>query len=311
MTNAASSISRRQMLAGGASLLALAGCEGAPGVTPELLAQTGLSLATTLAQDLNITEQDEINIGNQLYGRMVDIYGGAYRNRKIQSAMQSFAEPLIASSKRQNLPWEITVLDDDTVNAWALPGGKLGINKGLLRYVSSDAELAAVLSHEIGHIELRHAVGEMRTERFTKALTDSGRTLLQSQITDSTVATLTDIAIDEMAPALRGIVTAGYSQNAELEADQHILSVFDIAGYDAVAAPGFFRTLLQLYPADTKGTTSLFSTHPGTVERVAALELAAAGRAPVQLPAASRGYAEIKATFPTRRYFRRHGASST
>ena len=81
--------------------------------------------------------------------------------------------------------------------------------------------------------------------------------------------------------------------------------MFDLAGYEPTAAAGFFRTLLQLYPPDSDGTTSLFSTHPGTRARIAALEAAAAGRPSPSLPAASRGYAEIKQTFPTRRYFRR------
>ncbi|MDP6952525.1 MAG: M48 family metallopeptidase [Alphaproteobacteria bacterium] len=303
-------ISRRHLLAGSASLLALAGCK-TDGLDAASLAQTGLNIANQVAWAPKVTKQDEVNIGRRLYGKLVDAYGGPYRNRAIQTAMEQFAEPLIKSGSRRSLPWEITVLDDDTVNAWALPGGKMAINKGLLRYVASDAELAAVIAHEIGHVELRHAAREMESERFSDMVTGAGRDLIMGQIYDSNVRTLSDLAIDEMEGAMRNIVTAGYSQGAEYEADKHILDVFELAGYDARQAPGFFRTLLQLYPADTEGTTSLFSTHPGTISRLEALETAAASRPPVQLPAASRGYAEIKAVFPTRRYFRRHGASST
>ncbi len=310
MSKATASLSRRQMLAGSASLLALAGCK-TDGLDAASLAQTGLNIATELAWAPEVSQQDEVNIGRRLYGKLVDAYGGPYRNRAIQSAMQQFAEPLIKSGSRRGLPWEITVLDDDTVNAWALPGGKMAINKGLLRYVASDAELAAVIAHEIGHVELRHAAREMESERFSDMITSGGRDLIMGQIYDSNVRTLSDLAIDEMEDAMRNIVTAGYSQSYELEADGHILDVFELAGYEARQAPGFFRTLLQLYPPDTEGTTSLFSTHPGTLSRLEALETAAAGRPPVQLPAASRGYAEIKATFPTRRYFRRHGTAGT
>lgn len=303
--NPAKTLSRRQVLVGGTGLLALSACQTDQILSPQALIQESLGLAQTFIFDMEVSEQDEIAIGNRLYGRLVDTYGGPYRNRKVQSAMQRFADPLIRSGGRRSLPWEVTVLDDDTVNAWALPGGKLAINKGLLRYVASDAELAAVLAHEIGHVELSHVVGEMRTGRFTDALTNRGRAVLQSLIYDPNVSQLTDLAIDEMAPAIRAVVTAGYSRSAEHEADAHILTVFDLAGYEPTAAAGFFRTLLQLYPPDSDGTTSLFSTHPGTRARIAALEAAAAGRPSPSLPAASRGYAEIKQTFPTRRYFRR------
>lgn len=310
MNKAIASLSRRQLLAGSASLLALAGCK-TDGLDAASLAQTGLNIATQVAWAPKVSEQDEINIGQRLYGKLVDAYGGPYRNRAIQSAMQQFAEPLIRSGSRRSLPWEITVLDDDTVNAWALPGGKMALNKGLLRYVASDAELAAVIAHEIGHVELRHAAREMDSERFSDLVSGAGRDLIMGQITDTNVRTLSDLAIDEMEDAMRNIVTAGYSVSFEHEADGHILEVFDLAGYDPLKAPAIFHTLLQLYPPSTEGTTSLYSTHPDTLDRIAALETAAAGRAPVQLPAASRGYAEIKAVFPTRRYFRRHSTAGT
>lgn len=303
-------VSRRALLAGaGASLLA-AGCDTSGAGLAQALVPEAISLGARLAYDLNITEQDEINIGTQLYPRMIGLYGGPYRNRKVQAATARFADPLIRLGKRLDLPWEIVVLDFDTVNAWALPGGKLAVNKGLLRYAADDDELAAVLAHEIGHVELAHAVGEMRSERLTNAMTDTGRNLLRTQIADPTGSLLTDALIEQMMPAIRGIVTSGYSREAEFAADQHILSVFDLAGYDPRRASSFFGTLLALYPEDTKGTTSLFSSHPVTRERIAALDKAAAGKPAPALPAAGRGFDELKAPFPTRQFFRRHPPAS-
>src|SRR5690349_4764255 len=81
-----------------------------------------------------VDETQELQIGRTLYGPTIDQAGGAYKNPRVQTAMQNFAAPLFKSGTRPDLPWEITVLEDDSVNAWALPGGKIAVNKGLLRY---------------------------------------------------------------------------------------------------------------------------------------------------------------------------------
>ena len=104
-----------------------------------------LSGAKSLFDSVSMGEEDEIRLGETLYPRFIDRMGGAYRNRKLQTALRSFAEPLFKTSDRGKLPWEITLLNDNTVNAWVLPGGKVAVNKGLLRYVDNESELAAVV----------------------------------------------------------------------------------------------------------------------------------------------------------------------
>jgi predicted Zn-dependent protease len=101
--------------------------------------------ATSLAETQSLGEKDEIQIGNTLYGRIVDSQGGYYRNAAVQAEMERFAAPLIATVQRQHLPWEIVVLDNNEVNAWALPGVKLGVDKGLLRYCASET-ISSLLS---------------------------------------------------------------------------------------------------------------------------------------------------------------------
>ena len=121
--------------------------------------------AQDLFEGLSLGEEDEIRIGNQLFGRLVDKSGGAYANARAQAGLRRFAEPLIATSGRGKLPWEVVLVNDNTLNAWALPGGKIAVNKGVLRYAADEAELAAVLSHEIGHAELSHGIKQMRSDR--------------------------------------------------------------------------------------------------------------------------------------------------
>ncbi len=305
---------RRRVLAG------LAGTAASVAVTSGARAQFDLnvggfdlggmfSAAKSLFEGITLGEEDEIKIGVGLYPRMIASFGGAYKNSKVQSAMQRFAEPLIRTTARPNLPWEIVVLDDNTVNAWALPGGKLAVNKGLMQYTASEHELAAVIAHEIGHVEKSHALEEMRSGKFTSFVTEAGAVAIRSQAESGAETFMTDMVLDALSSAIIKLVTSGYSRSAELEADSHLLHVFDLAGYDPKKASGFYLTLLQLIPPDAEGSTSLFSTHPETLERADRLDELSAGLPSPQFKAASRGYAYLKRIFPTREYFRRNPES--
>lgn len=294
--------SRRRLLAGlagGAAALALGGCK-----TTDLDIQKIGAGVGTLVQGASLGEADELQMG-LLYPRLIDQSGGAYANTGVQRSIQAFAEPLFRTSKRAAFRYEIVVLDDESPNAWALPSGKLAVNKGLLRYVANEHELAAVLAHEIGHAEKSHALAEMRSRKFSEGLSALGREALSAQLGRTAGGQLTEAALDALQGPMLEMVSSGYSRGNETEADQHILAVFQATGYDPKQASGMFRTLLQLIPEGTGGTTSLFNSHPGTRERIAALDAAAkALPAPASSPAAP-GYAELKQTFPTRRYYRR------
>ncbi len=269
------------------------------------------SSAQSLFEGMSLGEEDEIRMGNQLYGQVIDKQGGRYRNRKAQSALELFAEPVIKSGKRTNLPWEVTLIDDNSVNAWVLPGGKMGINKGLLRYVANEDELAAVIAHEAGHVERAHVINEMRTRKFTEALTEAAPAFGGS--TRSKV--LTAAAINLMGPVLQDLIVSGYSRSNELEADANILTAFAVTGHDPKKAPDFFHTLLELIPPPKAGeaeiTTSLFSTHPGTQERIDALVKAAADIGPSGAKPGNSGFVDLRRSFPLRRYYLRNPAGTT
>ncbi len=301
---------RRQVLAGLAGAASFAATSGAHAQFDLNIGGINLggifSAVQSLFEGFSLGEEDEIKIGVRLYPRMIADFGGAYKNSAVQSAMKQFAEPLIGTTRRSNLPWEIVVLDDDTVNAWALPGGKLAVNKGLLRYTATATELAAVIGHEIGHVEKAHALSEMKTGKFTDFVGKAGAEAIRGNLlSGGSSVMMNDMVLDLLSSAITRMVTTGYSRAAELEADTHLLEVFDMAGYDPKHAGDFYRTLLQLIPEDAEGSTSLFSTHPETEERADRLDELAEDRPQPKFPAASRGFAELKAVFPTRKYFRR------
>jgi predicted Zn-dependent protease len=311
-------ISRRRVLAG-------IGATGLAGVTAPALAQLKLnfggsssdsgggllnlnkifSSVQNLFEGWNLGEEDEIKIGNQLYPKIIARSGGAYANRRIQGDMDRFAAPLIETSPRTNFTWEITVINDNRVNAWALPGGKLAINKGLLRYVSDESELAAVIGHEVGHVDLSHGLKHLKSEKFTSGLTDAAGAALQAEVNSIGDQIVTDKVIEKLEGPFHKMVTSGYSRGSELEADAHILKIFAQTGHDPAKAASPFKTLLQIMPESSEETTSLYSSHPVTRDRIAAIEEKAAGMNSPASPPPASGFADMKRSFPTRRKFRR------
>ncbi len=257
---------------------------------------------------MQFSEADEIALGEGYYERFIDQSGGRYNSRLDQEALVEFAKPVIATSKRSGLPWEIALIDNDTVNAWCLPGGKMGVHKGLIRYVASPEELAAVISHEAGHGELSHGVAQIKNKRFTQGMTDIAKQQIVEQATKKAGALgglVTDTFLTAMEGPIFNMITSGYSQDLEFAADGHIVGVFHTIGYDPDHATDFYNTMLRLVPPDTKATTSLYATHPGTKDRIKRLQAAVKkDKSAMAANVGHPGWEQLKTSFPTRTHFR-------
>lgn len=260
-----------------------------------------------MLKGVNIDEEDEIDLGRDLFGALIDSLGGPYRNSIVRTALKAIAEPIFATTARRAFDWEIELVDSNEANAWALPGGKIGVNKGLLRYIANRHELAAVISHEMGHAELSHAAKEMRKKAFYSGLSTAAQAAAVAA-TDRKTRIAAGAGAKGIAIPMMRLVTSGYSREDENEADGHIVKVFANTGYDLMEGAGFYRTLLELAPKNAKGTTSLFSGHPQTEKRLAALQEAAASQPSGVAPASNAEFETIKHSFPTRKvYHRAHG----
>jgi predicted Zn-dependent protease len=316
-----SNIGRRGLLTGAAAGAALAATpalaqipnlSSLPGVgamSPGMSKAVDLvGQAANVVANMQISEVDEISMGTNYYEKFIDQSGGRYNSTRDQEALRHFAEPLVATSKRAGLPWDITLIDADTVNAWALPGGKIAVHKGLIRYCASPEELAAVISHEIGHAELSHGVAQIKNKKFVQGMGGFAKQQIVDQVsrkTGSTGAFLTSEVLTAFEGPVYDMVTSGYSQDLEYAADGHIVRVFHAVGYDSTHAPDFFNTMLRLVPPGTKATTSLYSTHPGTKDRIKRLQAAIkANKTPLGSDAGHPGWADLKQSFPTRTVFR-------
>jgi len=162
---------------------------------------------------------------------------------------------IAVQSERQDVQYTFTVLDDGIVNAFAAPGGFIYITTGLLCAAGSEAEIAAVLAHEVGHVVGRHSVRRLQT---AMGVGMAAQMVLGDQ---GTLQKIVEIAT--------GVVLASNSRANEFEADEFGLKYSAAAGYDASQMLTFFETLLALHgSAPAGGIAGWFSTHPPTEDRI-------------------------------------------
>src|SRR5712691_5138809 len=123
--------------------------------------------ATGSRQLMLISESQEIAMGRE-YDQEVAASIGLYPDSALQRWIQQFGARLAATSERPNLPWTFHVVDDPVVNAFALPGGYIYVTHGILAHLNSEAELAGVVGHEIGHVTARHSVSQMSKQQLAQ-----------------------------------------------------------------------------------------------------------------------------------------------
>lgn len=167
-----------------------------------------------------MSEASEINIGQENDPKIREKFG-VYDNAELQAYINRVGQKLAAQSDRPNLAYHFTVLDSTEVNAFALPGGYIYITRGLLAYLNSEAELAAVLGHEIGHVTARHAV-----RQYTKATTTGFVGMVIG------IATGIQATQDLFNNVVGNAILSGYGRENELEADRLGAKYIARAGYD-------------------------------------------------------------------------------
>lgn len=235
-------------VAAAAGLLAAAGCVINP---------------VTGARELAlVSANEEVAIGEQQYFPMRQAQGGDYVVDPALNAYVAQVGQRIAAVSDRDLPYEFVVLNNSVPNAWALPGGKIAINRGLLVELGSEAELAAVLGHEVVHAAARH--GALAMQRGM---------LLQGAI----LATAVGARSNDYSGLVVGAASIGaqlinqrHGRSAELESDLYGMRYMSAAGYDPQAAVTLQETFVRLSEgrSDTGWLAGLFASHPPSTERV-------------------------------------------
>ena len=211
-----------------------------------------------------VSQEKEIAIGTQNYSPARQSQGGDYViDPELTAYVQSIGKRLAAVSDRPDLPYEFTVLNDSVPNAWAMPGGKIAFNRGLLYELNSEAELAAVMGHEIVHAAARHGAKSMERGIFLQG----------AMIAVGIGAQNSDYANLIVGGSQLGaqLVSSKYGRDAESESDFYGMQYMKKAGYDPAAAVTLQETFVRLSKdRQSDFISGLFASHPPSPERVAA-----------------------------------------
>ena len=226
-----------------------------------LLSGCGTNPVTQKKEIQFISESQEVDLGEKNYAPARQQQGGDYiLDPELTAYLQSVGNKLAAASDRQ-LPYEFVLINDSMPNAWAMPGGKIAFNRGLLYELNSEAELAAVMSHEIVHAAARHGAQGMEQGMLMQgAVMAAG---LASQ--NNNYANL----IVGGAQLSSKLIATKFGRDDELEADLYGMRYMKKAGYDPRAAVTLQETFVRLSQnRQSNLIEGLFSSHPPSQARV-------------------------------------------
>jgi predicted Zn-dependent protease len=221
-----------------------------------LMIACAINPATGKRQLSLISESQEIAIGIE-NDRAIVASLGLYPDDELQRYIQRLGETLAATSERPGLDWTFRVVDDPVINAFALPGGYIYITRGILAHLDSEAELVAVMGHEIGHVTARHGVNQMSKGQLAQlgmgvAMATSEGLREYGQLAETGLATL----------------FMKFSRDAERQADDLGLRYLLIAGFDPRPMSGVYDMLASVSRNQGGGRIpALFSTHPAPENR--------------------------------------------
>jgi len=231
-------------------LLVLGGCSTNPA--------TGRSQLNVLSRD------EEIEIGNEAAPQFIEQNGGEIPSQTIRTYVSDIGHTLAALSERPQLPWAFYVLNSKQINAFALPGGKVFMSRGLLEKMDNEAQLAGVLGHEIGHVTAKH-INDRMAQAIGWGL--AGAAIgVAGQVTDEDWLTVLGVGVGIGG----GVYQLSFSRSQESESDELGVRYMAEAGYNPVAQIQVMEILLRA--SGGGGGSDFFSTHPDPRKRIEDLE---------------------------------------
>jgi predicted Zn-dependent protease len=237
--------------------------------------------ATGRSQISLIGQDREIQMGREA-DQQVSEQLGLYDDPKVQAYVERIGRKIAADSERPELPWSFKVVDDPVVNAFALPGGFIYVTRGLLTHLNSEAELASVLGHEIGHVTARHSVEQQSKQQLAQI------GLLAGMIARPDLAN----GLGQLAQQGLGLLFLKYSRDDERQADDLGLRYMFREGYDPREMPQVFAVLKRVSEQQGGGRIpGWLATHPGEDERIRRIsaEVAKLGVDPAGSPSRTVG----------------------
>jgi predicted Zn-dependent protease len=233
-----------------------------------LLANCAVNPVSGNPNFVTMSESQEVSTGRSEDSKVRGQYG-VYDDPALQDYVNDIGQRLARSSHRPGLQYHFLVVDSPEINAFALPGGYVYITRGILAYLNSEAELAAVLGHEIGHVTARHSVQQLSAATAANV----GASVLQIFVPQ-----VRNAAGDALINTLGGALLSGYGREHELEADRLGAEYLARTGYDPQAMIKVVGVLKnqELFDADVaraegrepRAYHGLFASHPDNDTRL-------------------------------------------
>lgn len=205
-----------------------------------------------------ISEKREIAIGRD-QAEQVDQQLPLVTDPVVVDYVQSLGERLAARTSRPDLPWRFSVVDTKDINAFALPGGFIYVNRGLIESADDMDELAGALGHEIGHVVRRHSVQQIERAGGAKL-----GIAIVCEVTSACDSRTTRLAIDIGGAAW----LSHYSRAAEAQADSEAIANVVRAGIDPDGIPRLFQVLLETRRSQPNVVSTFFASHPIEEDRI-------------------------------------------
>lgn len=216
-----------------------------------------------------LSVQEEVAIGTQGKPEMIREYGGEVARADLRQYVTEVGMKLVAATAEDDptlleLPWEFTLLNSDVVNAFALPGGKVFMSRGLAAKMSNEAQLAGVLGHEVGHITARHV-----NDRYARQMGAQIGIGLLGVLLGGTAG---GADLGGIAGNVAGIALVSYDRKQEIESDALGMRYMARAGYN----PAGQRQVMEILASLDKGggSADIMSTHPHPEERIKVIDAA-------------------------------------
>ncbi len=225
--------------------------------------------ATGRRQLILMSEAQEVELGKQSDAE-IRREMGVYNDPQLQQYVERVGARLARASKRPNLPWAFAIVDESAVNAFALPGGYVYLARGILPFLRDEAEMAAVLGHEVGHVDARHSA-----EAYSKQQLVGGSLALGGVLWPKGQAVIGAAGVG------LGFAFLKFGRDAELESDRLGVGYAAASGWQPAAMQGLLGTLARLDEAQgsRRGVPNWALTHPPAADRVQKVQeaVAAAG----------------------------------
>jgi predicted Zn-dependent protease len=239
---------------------------------------TEMNPITNEKQHLTLTSDEEIALGVQAAPEMEQEYGGESTNQADQQLVDRIGERIVAQSAAHKTPYKFdfhVLADQNTVNAFALPGGQVFITSALLHRLKTEGQIAGVVGHEIGHVVARHSAAQLAKKQLTQGLTGAAAIAMYDPDNPSS---RNSAAVAAMIGSLVGMK---FGRADETEADRLGVRFISESGYDPRAMIGVMEILKN---ASKTRTPEFFSTHPNPENRIQVIEQSIAERYPNGVP---------------------------